>query len=92
MSIALLSVILLHIYYGRLYGRLGERGGITLTQGEIRRGREFVLRAEQEWIRQLSAPPGIREVISVFEAAHVYAFQIALGLKGIVALVDAADC
>jgi len=40
----------------------------------------------------VSAPPGIREVIGVFEAALVYAFQIAFGLTGIVALVDAAVC
>jgi hypothetical protein len=51
-----------------------------------------VLRAEQEGLRQVSAPPGIREVIGVFEAAHVYAFQIAFGLMGIVALIDAAVC
>ena len=81
MGIALISVIPLHVYFGRLYERLGERG-ITSTQGEIRRGWEFVRRAEQEGIQRISAPPGIREVIGEFEAAHVYAFQIAFGLMG----------
>jgi len=90
-GIALFSVILLHVYFGRLYERLGERG-ITPTQGEIQRGREFVLRAEQKGIRQVSAPPHIREVIGQFEAAHVYGFQITFGIMGVVALVGAAVC
>ena len=90
-GIAVFTVILLHVYLGRLYDRLGERG-ITVTQGEIQQGREFVLRAEQEGIRQVSAPPQIREIIGLFEAAHVYAFQITFGLMGIVALVGAAVC
>lgn len=90
-GIALFSVILLHVYFGRLYERLGERG-IRPTQGEIQRGREFVLRAEQKGIRQVSVPPHIREVIGQFEAAHVYAFQITFGIMGVVALVGAAVC
>ena len=90
-GIALFTVILLHVYFGRLYERLDERG-ITVTQGEIQQGREFVLRAEQEGIRQVSAPPRIREVLGEFEAAHVYGFQITFGLMGIVALVGAAVC
>src|SRR5215211_2522238 len=90
-GIALFSVILLHVYFGRLYERLGERG-ITPTQAEIQKGREFVLRAEQEGIRHVSVPPHIREVLGLFEAAHVYAFQITFGLTGGVALVGAAVC
>ena len=90
-GIAVFTVILLHVYLGRLYERLGERG-ITVTQGEVQQGREFVLRAEQEGIRQISAPPRIREVLGQFEAAHVYGFQITFGLMGIVALVGAAVC
>ena len=90
-GIALFSVILLHVYFGRLYERLGERG-VMPTQGEVQRGREFVLRAEQEGIRQVSVPTHIREVLGLFEAAHVYAFQITFGLTGGVALVGAAVC
>jgi EmrB/QacA subfamily drug resistance transporter len=88
-GIALFGVILLHVYFGRLYERLAERG-IRPTQAEIQKGREFVLRAEQEGIRHVSLPPQIREVLGLFEAAHVYAFQITFGLMGVVALVGAA--
>lgn len=50
-GIAVFSVVLLHVYFGRLFELLAERG-ITVTPGEMRQGREFVLRAEQEGLRQ----------------------------------------
>ena len=90
-GIAVFTVILLHVYLGRLYERLGERG-ITVTQGEIQQGREFVLRAEQKGIRQVSVPPRIREVLGEFEAAHAYGFQFAFGLMGVVAIIGAIVC
>jgi hypothetical protein len=51
-----------------------------------------VRRADQEGIRRVSVPAGIREVIGEFEAAHVYPFQIAFGLMGIVTLASANVC
>jgi EmrB/QacA subfamily drug resistance transporter len=90
-GIALFTVVLLHIYFGRLYGLLAERG-IHPTQGQINRGREFVLRAEQHGLRQVNPPPLMRDVIGQFEAAHVYAFQLTFVLMGVVALVGAAVC
>jgi EmrB/QacA subfamily drug resistance transporter len=90
-GIALFTVVLLHIYYGRLYGLLAERG-ITITRGEIEQGREFVLRAEQKGLHQVSLPPRIRDVLGQFEAAHVYAFQLTFVLMGVVAIVGAAVC
>lgn len=90
-GIAIFTVVLLHAYYGRLYERLAQRG-IDVTQSEIQQGREFVLRAEQEGIRQVSPPPRIREVLGEFEAAHAYGFQVAFGLMGIVAVVGAVVC
>ena len=87
-GIALFTVILLHLYFGRLYASLAERG-IKVTPGEIEQGREFVLRAEQKGVKQVSMPPPIRDVIGQFEAAHVYAFQLTFALMGLVAIVGA---
>jgi EmrB/QacA subfamily drug resistance transporter len=91
MGIALFTVILLYLYFGRLYASLAERG-IKVTPGEIEQGREFVLRAEQKGVHQVSAPPRIREVLGDFEAAHVYAFQLTFALMGVVAIVGAVAC
>ena len=55
-GIALFTAVLLHLYFGRLYALLAERG-IKVTQGEIQQGREFVLRAEQKGLQQVSMPP-----------------------------------
>jgi EmrB/QacA subfamily drug resistance transporter len=87
-GIALFTVVLLHLYFGRLYGALAERG-IHVTRGEIQQGREFVLRAEQKGVHQVSMPPPIRDVIGQFEAAHVYAYQLTFALMGVVAIVGA---
>lgn len=90
-GIAVFTVVLLHIYFGRLYELLAERG-ITVTQGEIHEGREFVLRAEQEGLRQVTPPPRLREVLGQFEEAHIHAFQLTFVLMGVVAVVGAAVC
>jgi EmrB/QacA subfamily drug resistance transporter len=87
-GIALFTVILLHLYFGRLYGALAERG-IKPTQSQVTRGREFVLRAEQSGLRNVTPPPFMRDVIRQFEAAHVYAFQLTFVLMGLVAIVGA---
>ncbi len=87
-GIALFTVILLHIYYGRLYELLGGRG-ITPTQSQIDRGREFVLRAEQKGLRNVTPPPFMRDVIRQFEEAHVHAYQLTFALMGLVAIVGA---
>jgi hypothetical protein len=91
LGIALFSAILVYLYFGRLYASLAERG-IEVTPGEIEQGREFVLRAEQKGIHQVSMPPRIRDVIGDFEAAHVYAFQLIFALMGLVAIVGAVAC
>jgi hypothetical protein len=87
-GIALFTVVLLHLYVGRLYGALAERG-IKLTQSQITRAREFVLRAEQTGLHNVTPPPFMRDIIRQFEAAHVYAFQLTFVLMGLVALVGA---
>ena len=91
MGIALFTMILLHLYFGRLYASLAERG-INPTQSQVTRGREFVLRAEQTGLHNITPPPFMRDVIRQFEAAHVYAFQLTFVLMGVVALVGAAVC
>lgn len=90
-GIAVFTVVLLHIYFGRLFGMLAERG-ITVTRGEIEQGREFVLRAEQEGSQQVTPPPRIRAVLTEFEEAHIYAFQLTFVLMGAVAVVGAIIC
>jgi EmrB/QacA subfamily drug resistance transporter len=90
-GIALFSVILLHLYFGRLYSSLAGRG-IHVTHGEIQQGREFVLRAEQKGVHQVKMPPEIRDVINQFEAAHVYAYQLTFALMGLVAIIGAIVC
>jgi MFS family permease len=90
-GIALFTAVLLHLYFGRLYALLAERG-IKVTQGEIQQGREFVLRAEQKGLQQVSMPPRIRYVLGQFEAAHVYAFQLTFVLMGLLAIVGALVC
>jgi EmrB/QacA subfamily drug resistance transporter len=91
LGVALYSVVLLHVYFGRLYASLAERG-IKASPGEIEQGREFVLRAEQKGIKNVKAPPAMREVLGDFEAAHVYAFQLTFALMGVVAIVGAVAC
>ena len=91
MGIALFSVVLLHLYFRRLYSLLAERG-IKPTQSEITRGREFVLRAEQTGLRNITPPPFMRDIIRQFEAAHVYTFQLTFVLMGLVAIVGAVVC
>ena len=91
LGIALYTVVLLHVYYGRLYASLAERG-IKPTPGEIKQGREFVLRAEQKGIKNVKVPPDMREVLSNFEAAHVYGFQLTFALMGLVAIAGAVAC
>ena len=91
MGIALFTVVLLYLYFGRLYASLAERG-IKVTPGEIQQGREFVLRAEQQGLHQVSMPPRMRFIIGDFEAAHVYAFQLTFALMGLVAFVGAVAC
>jgi hypothetical protein len=90
-GIALYTAVLLHLYFGRLYALLAERG-IKVTQGEIQQGREFVLRAEQKGLQQVSMPPRIRYVLGQFEAAHVYAFQLTFVLMGLLAIVGTLVC
>ena len=90
-GIALFTAVLLHLYFGRLYGSLAERG-IKVTPREIQQGREFVLRAEQKGLHQLNLPPRIRNVLGDFEAAHAYAYQLTFVLMGVVAIVGAAVC
>ena len=90
-GIAVFTVVLLHIYFGRLFELLAERG-ITVTQSEMHQGREFVLRAEQEGLRQVTPPPRVREVLGQFEEAHIHAFQLTFVLMGVVAIVAAAVC
>jgi MFS family permease len=91
LGIALYTVVLMHVYYGRLYASLAERG-IKASPREIEQGREFVLRAEQKGIKNVKVPPDMREVLSDFEAAHVYAFQLTFALMGVVAIVGAVAC
>jgi EmrB/QacA subfamily drug resistance transporter len=90
-GIALFSAILLHIYYGRLFGLMADRG-IKPTQHQMHRGREFVLWAEQKGIKNVKLPPAMREVLGDFERAHVYANQLTFGLMGLVAIVGAVVC
>ena len=90
-GIAVFTVVLLHVYFGRLFDLLARRG-ITVTQEEMRQGREFVLRAEQEGLRQAPPPPRIREVLGQFEEAHVHAYQLTFALMGAVAIVGAIVC
>ncbi len=56
------------------------------------RGREFVLRAEQKGLNNITPPPFMREVIRDFEAAHVYAYQLTFSLMGLVAIIGAVVC
>ena len=89
MGIAVFTVVLLHVYFGRLYGMLAQQG-ITVTKGEAQQGREFVvLRAEQKGLRLVTPPPRIREVLDQFKEAHVHAFQLTFVLIGVVAIVGA---
>ena len=90
-GIAVFTVVLLHIYYGRLFDLLADRG-ITVTQKDMQLGREFVLRAEQDGLRQVNPPPRIRDVLGQFEEAHVHAFQLTFVLMGAVAIVGAIAC
>jgi hypothetical protein len=55
-GILVFTVVLLHIYFGRIFELLAGHG-ITPTQSEMHRGREFILRAEQKGLRQVSLPP-----------------------------------
>jgi MFS family permease len=87
-GIALFTAILLHLYYGRLLGLMAERG-IKPTPGQMHRGREFVLWAEQKGINNIEVPPAMREVLGDFERAHVYANQLTFGLMGLVAIAGA---
>jgi EmrB/QacA subfamily drug resistance transporter len=90
-GIAVFTVVLLHIYFGRIFDLLAQRG-IVPTQGEMQQGREFVLRAEQEGLRQVTPPPRIRDVLGQFEEAHVHAYQFTFILMGAVAIVGAVAC
>ena len=90
-GIAVFTVVLLHIYFGKLFDLLAQRG-ITVTQSEMQQGREFVLRAEQEGLRQVTPPPRIRAVLDQFEEAHVHAYQLTFVLMGAVAVVAAVVC
>ncbi len=91
MGIAVFTVILLHIYFGRIFELLAGRD-IHPTQGEMHRGREFVLRAEQKGLRQVSLPPFMRDVIRQFEDAHIYAYQLTFVIMGVMSVVGAAVC
>jgi MFS family permease len=90
-GIAVFTVILLHIYFGRLFELLAGRG-ITPTQSQMHRGREFVLRAEQKGLRNVTPPPFMRDVLRQFEDAHVHAYQLTFAIMGFVSVVGAAVC
>jgi hypothetical protein len=90
-GIALFTAILLYLYYGRFFELLAGRG-YHPTHSQMERGREFVLRAEQKGLRNITPPPFMRDAIRDFEAAHVYAYQLTFTLMGLVAIVGAAVC
>jgi hypothetical protein len=71
--------------------RLAERG-IHPTPAQEEAGREFMLKAEQEGLRNVQAPEFLQRVFDDLNAAHVDGFQLAFGASGVVALLGAVVC
>lgn len=90
-GIAVFSMVLLHIYFGRLFELLARRG-IKPTQGEMHQGREFVLRAEQKGLHNVTPPSFMRSTLGQFEEAHIHAYQLTFVIMGAVAIVGAIVC
>jgi EmrB/QacA subfamily drug resistance transporter len=91
MGIAFLAM-LFHVFYWRRFYDLVGSEGIDVTQSEFDRGREFVMRAEQEGLRQVDAPPFFRDVLDQFKLAHVEAYQLVFVVAGVLALFGALVC
>jgi EmrB/QacA subfamily drug resistance transporter len=87
-GIAFLAMLFHVFYWRRFYDLLGGEG-IDVTQSEFDRGREFVMKAEQEGLRQVDAPPFIRDVLDQFKLAHVEAYQLVFVVAGVLALFGA---
>jgi EmrB/QacA subfamily drug resistance transporter len=71
--------------------RLAEQG-IEPTQAQIEAGREYMLEAEQEGLRNVPEPEFLRRAFDDLMEAHVEGFQLAFGASGAVALLGAVVC
>jgi MFS family permease len=78
-------------YLNETSDRLAERG-IQPTPAQEEAGREFMLKAEQEGLRNVQAPEFLQRVFDDLNAAHVDGFQLAFGASGAVALLGALVC
>jgi len=90
-GIALLAM-LFHVFYWHRFVDLVGSEGITISGEEFDRGREFVMRAEQEGLGQVHVPPFIRDVLAEFKLAHVEAYQLVFVVTGVLALLGALVC
>jgi hypothetical protein len=89
-GIAVFTVVLLNHYFDTLLeqaARFGER----VTEGQVRAGHEFALRAEQEGSRNVEVPAGLPDrFLQVFKDAHADAYRFTFVLMGAIALVGGA--
>jgi EmrB/QacA subfamily drug resistance transporter len=87
-GIAVLAMLFHTFFFRRFYGLIAE-SGIDLTSGEVERGQEFVMRAEQEGLAHVRVPAFMRDVLAEFRLAHVEAYQLIFCVAGLIAIAGA---
>lgn len=88
LGIAALTAILLDYYWHRMYEKLSELG-IKVTQGEIDKGREFILQAEEKGRDHTEATGKIEYVLGDIIDLHASAYELTFFVAAGIALLGA---
>jgi MFS family permease len=91
LGIALLSAVLLEVYWQKLYDRLGAVG-IHVTPQETNQGKEFILQAEEKGRDHVVATGKIHYVLGDIIDSHVTAYEVTFFVAAGIALLGALAC
>lgn len=91
LGIAVLLAVELGYYRHRLDEDLAARG-ITPTQEQVDKVRDFIQEAEQKGLNQARETPLVRTVIDDVVQTHVDGFQLSFAVGALIALIGAVSC
>ena len=91
LGIAVMSAVLLEVYWQRLLDKLGQ-AGIHVTPKEVDQGKEFILQAEEKGRHHAVATGKIKYALGDIINEHVVAYEVTFFVAAGIALLGALAC
>jgi EmrB/QacA subfamily drug resistance transporter len=91
LGIAILTAVLLEVYWHKLFDRLGAMG-IHVTGSETDQGKEFILQAEEKGRDHAVATGKIHYVLGDIINSHVAAYEVTFFVAAGISLLGALAC